>query len=140
MINGALYLVATVRSRHLSRDLLPTRAELRKVGHSLVEHARLRFPKGEEARRYNVVQQVTYLFVIFGLLPLIVLTGLCMSPYLNAVVPWLPAVFGGRQSGRTLHFIAASGLVVFFFVHVAMVVLSGFTNNIRSMITGRYVI
>ena len=140
VINGTLYLLATVRSRHLSRDLLPKRAELRNIGHSLIEHARLRFPKGAEARRYNVVQQLTYLVVIFNLLPLIILTGLCMSPYLNAVVPWLPAAFGGRQSARTLHFIAASGLVVFVLVHVAMVLLSGFVNNIRSMITGCYVI
>ena len=140
VLNATFYLIATLRSRHLSRDLLPTLEELRNTGHSLIEHARLRFPKGDEARRYNVVQKLTYLFVIFGLLPLIILTGLCMSPYLNAILPWLPAAFGGRQSARTFHFIAASGLVVFIFVHLAMVFLSGFANNIRSMITGRYVI
>ena len=140
VINGTVYLVASMLSRHLGRDLLPTRTELHQVGHSIREHIRLRFPKGEEAKRYNVIQKLTYLAVIFGLLPLVVATGLCMSPQLNADFPWLPAFFGGRQSARTLHFLAAFGLFAFFAIHVAMVVASGFWNNMRSMITGRYAI
>jgi thiosulfate reductase cytochrome b subunit len=140
VINGTIYVLASLASRHLGRDLIPTRAELRDVGHSIGEHIRLRFPKGEEARRYNVIQQLTYLAVIFGLLPLVIVTGLCMSPQLNADFPWLPALFGGRQSARTLHFIAAFSLFAFFIIHVVMVVISGFWNNIRSMITGRYAI
>jgi thiosulfate reductase cytochrome b subunit len=140
VINGTIYVLASLVSRHLGRDLIPTRAELRHVGHSIGEHIRLRFPKGEEARRYNVIQQVSYLVVIFGLLPLVIVTGLCMSPQLNADFPWLPALFGGRQSARTLHFIAAFSLFAFFIVHVVMVVISGFWNNIWSMITGRYAI
>jgi thiosulfate reductase cytochrome b subunit len=140
VINGAVYLIAGLISRHLRRDLLPTRAELRNIGGAVLEHIRLHFPKGEEARRYNVLQQLTYLAVIFGLLPLVIATGLCMSPQMNAAMPWLPELFGGRQSARTLHFVAAGGLVLFVVVHVAMVVLSGFWNNMRSMITGRYAI
>lgn len=140
VVNGAVYLTAGLVSRHLARDLVPTRAELAHIGAAIMEHVRLRFPKGDEARRYNVLQQLTYLAVIFGLLPLVVLTGLCMSPQMNAAAPWLPELFGGRQSARTLHFVAASGLVLFVVVHVAMVVLSGFVNNMRSMITGRYAI
>ena len=110
------------------------------MGHSISEHIRLRFPKGEEAKRYNVIQKLTYLAVIFGLLPLVIATGLCMSPQLNAAFPWLPEFFGGRQSARTLHFLAAFGLFAFFAVHVVMVLVSGFWNNMRSMITGRYAI
>jgi len=140
VLNGAAYLLVSLLSRHLGRDLIPTRAELGHVGGAVLEHVRLRFPKGEEARRYNVLQQLTYLAVIFGLLPLVIATGLCMSPQMNAAAPWLPELFGGRQSARTLHFLAASGLAVFVIVHVAMVVLSGFWNNMRSMITGRYAI
>jgi thiosulfate reductase cytochrome b subunit len=140
VINGALYLLGSVLSRHLARDLIPTRAELHHIGQSIWEHIRLHFPKGEEARRYNVLQQLSYLAVIFGLLPLVIVTGLCMSPQLNADFPWLPALFGGRQSARTLHFFAAWGLFAFFAVHVFMVLISGFWNNMRSMITGRYVI
>ncbi len=138
VINGAVYLATSLLNRHFRRDLLPTRAELGHIGRSVREHLRLRFPGGEEARRYNVIQQLAYLAVIFGLLPLVVVTGLCMSPQLNADFPWLPALFGGRQSARTLHFLAASGLLAFVVVHVAMVLLSGFWNNMRSMITGRY--
>jgi thiosulfate reductase cytochrome b subunit len=140
VINGLVYLLVAILTRHLSRDLVPARYELRRIGGTVLEHIRLHFPKGEEARRYNVLQQLTYLAVIFGLLPLVIATGLCMSPQMNAVMPWLPELFGGRQSARTLHFIAAGGLVTFVIVHVAMVVLSGFWNNMRSMITGRYAI
>ncbi|WP_088342975.1 MULTISPECIES: cytochrome b/b6 domain-containing protein [Rhodomicrobium] len=140
VINGAVYLLASLVSRHLSRDLLPTRAELAHVGQAIREHIRLRFPQGEEARRYNVLQQLAYLAVIVVLVPLVIVTGLCMSPRLNADFQWLPALFGGRQSARTVHFLAASGLLAFFIVHVAMVLASGFWNNLRSMITGRYAI
>jgi thiosulfate reductase cytochrome b subunit len=138
VLNGALYLLFSLVSGHLRRDLVPARRELSHIGASIAEHIRLRFPKGEEAKRYNVIQQLSYLAVIFGLLPLVILTGLCMSPQLNAAFPWLPELFGGRQSARTLHFVAASGLFAFFIVHIVMVVLSGLWNNMRSMITGRY--
>jgi thiosulfate reductase cytochrome b subunit len=140
VINGALYLFASVLSRHLSRDLVPALPAMRRIGHSLLEHARLRFPKGEEAKHYNVIQQLTYLAVIFGLLPLAIVTGLCMSPRLDADFHWLPELFGGRQSARTLHFIAAAGLLTFTLIHIVMVLISGAGNNLRSMITGQYAI
>jgi thiosulfate reductase cytochrome b subunit len=141
-INGALYLVWSLLSGHLFGDLWPTREQSRPrhILKDIGDHLRLRFPKGEEARRYNVIQKWAYLAVILILLPLMVLTGLCMSPGFNAVAPWLVEVFGGRQSARTIHFLSAGGLVLFFVVHVALVVLSGFSNNLRSMITGRYAI
>jgi thiosulfate reductase cytochrome b subunit len=140
VINGALYLSASILGRHLSRDLIPTFPAIKRIGHSLLEHARLRFPKGEEAKRYNVIQQLTYLAVIFGLLPLAIVTGLCMSPRLDADFHWLPELFGGRQSARTLHFVAAAGLLTFTLIHIVMVLVSGVGNNLRSMITGRYAI
>src|SRR5690606_8207152 len=105
-----------------------------------VDHASLRFPAGERARHYNVLQKLAYLVVIAGLLPLMVLTGLTMSPGVDAAFPVLLDIFGGRQSARALHFISASLLVLFFLVHVAMVVLSGPWNNMRSMVTGLYAI
>jgi thiosulfate reductase cytochrome b subunit len=140
VINGVVYFFASILNRHLPRDLIPTRSEMKRIGHSLFEHARLHFPKGEEAKRYNVIQQITYLAVIFGLVPLIIVTGLCMSPRIDADFQWLPELFGGRQSARTLHFVAASGLVAFTLIHVVMVFVSGAGNNLRSMITGRYAI
>jgi thiosulfate reductase cytochrome b subunit len=75
-----------------------------------------------------------------ALLPLMVATGLSMSPGFNATVPGLIDLFGGRQSARTIHFLSASGIVAFIVVHLVLVVVSGFWNNIRSMITGRYAI
>ena len=140
VINGAAYLISGVGARHFQRDLIPRVHELKRIGRSALEHVKLRFPKGEEARRFNVIQKITYLAVIFGLLPLAIATGLSMSPRLNADFPWLPELSGGRQSARTLHFVAASGLVAFTFIHLVMVLVSGVWNNLRSMITGRYAI
>ena len=141
-INGVLYLASGIVSGHLKRDLAPPREQLRPrhVWHEIVEHARLRFPKGEEARRYNVLQKGAYLGVALVLLPLMALTGMTMSPSLDASFPWLLELFGGRQSARSIHFICASLIVAFVVVHLVMVVLSGLWNNIRSMITGRYAI
>ncbi|WP_149744197.1 cytochrome b/b6 domain-containing protein [Rhizobium sp. NFACC06-2] len=142
VINGILYLSFSLLSGHFRRDLAPTADELspRHLGREVLDHARLRFPEGEEARHYNALQKLTYLAVIVVLLPLMVLTGLTMSPGVDAALPALVEIFGGRQSARTIHFITASALVLFVIVHVAMVVLSGTWNNIRSMITGRYAI
>jgi thiosulfate reductase cytochrome b subunit len=140
VFNGAAYLLYSVASRHLTRDLLPTRPQLRQIGHTVWEHLLLRFPRGDDARHYNVLQKLAYLIVALVLLPLMVLTGLTMSPGIDAEFPELLTLFGGRQSARTIHFLAASGLVVFVIVHVAMVLLSGAWNNLRSMITGSYVL
>ena len=140
LLNGLVYLINGAVSRHFWRDLAPSRRELGGIGHAVWEHVRLRFPRGEQARRYNVLQQLSYLAVIFGLLPLLILAGLAMSPRLDAGFPWLIEVFGGRQSARTVHFLCAAALVGFVLVHVLMVLVSGVFNNMRSMITGRYAI
>lgn len=140
VLNGLAYLAYSIASGHARRDLTPTRNELEHIGSSISEHVRFRFPKGEEAKRYNVLQKLAYLAVIFGLLPLVVLSGLTMSPALDAAFPFLLDLFGGRQSARTVHFLCASGIVLFVAVHVFMVLVSGVWNNLRSMITGRYAI
>lgn len=138
VLNGAVYLLSGFASGHFLRDLLPSRDQMRHVGRSILDHARLRFPRGEAARDYNVLQKLAYLAVVFLLLPVMVLAGLSLSPALNAAFPWLPALFDGRQSARTVHFIFATLIVLFVLVHVAMVLLSGPWNNIRAMVTGRY--
>jgi thiosulfate reductase cytochrome b subunit len=140
VLNGLFYLGYSLLGRHVWRDLIPSRSDLRHLPASILEHARLHFPRGEAARRYNVLQRLAYLLVIFVLIPTIVLAGCAMSPRLDAGFPWLVTLFGGRQSARTVHFIVAWLLVAFVLIHVAMVILSGPLNNIRSMITGRYVI
>jgi thiosulfate reductase cytochrome b subunit len=141
-INGAVYLIGGLVQRHFRRDLLPTKAELAPahLAHEVVTHAQLNFPKGEAARRYNVLQKLSYMGVAFVLLPLMVLTGLTMSPGLDSAFHILLDVFGGRPSARSIHFICASLLVAFVVVHVVMVLVSGVWNNLRSMITGKYAI
>lgn len=136
----AAYAVASLANGHLWRDLRPRARELA-PGHLWAEvkaHARLDFPKGEAARRYNTLQKLSYLLVLVGLLPAMVLSGLAMSPAMDAAAPWLLDLFGGRQSARSVHFIAAWLLVGFVVVHLAMVLLAGPVNEVRSMITGRY--
>lgn len=140
VINGLVYLAYGFYTRHVQRDLTPTRRQLKDIGHDIVEHVRLRFPKGEEARHYNVLQKLAYLGIIFLVLPMTILAGLTMSPGLDSAFPFLLDLFGGRQSARTIHFIGANLIVLFVLVHVFMVLVSGVLNNIRSMITGRYVI
>ena len=142
VINGLVYWLSGFVRRHFSRDLLPARPELspRHLWHEVVEHAKLRFPTGEAARRYNVLQKLSYLAVIFVLLPGVVLTGLTMSPGMDSAFHVLLDVFGGRPSARTIHFICATLLVAFVVVHVAMVIVSGLWNNLRSMVTGKYAI
>jgi len=140
LFNGLAYLLWSLGSGHLRRDLVPSGTELKHIGASIAEHARLKFPKGEEAKRYNVLQKLAYLCISLILLPLMLLTGLAMSPGMDAAFPILLDIFGGRQSARTIHFISASLIVIFFVMHLVMVLISGFWNNLRSMITGRYVI
>ena len=125
---------------HLRRDLLPSRCELapRHLWREIRQHAALRFPKGKEALHYNVLQKASYLGVIVILLPVMILTGLAMSPGMAASWPWLLDLFGGRQSARSIHFIVAVLLVLFVFVHLLMVLLAGPFNETRSMITGRF--
>jgi thiosulfate reductase cytochrome b subunit len=138
VLNGAAFILYSIFSRHLARDLAPTRADWRSIGQSIKDHLLLRHPQGEAEKHYNVLQKLTYLIVIFGLLPLIVLTGWSMSPRLDTIIPGWVDVFGGRQSGRTIHFVLAWLLVGFVLIHVFEAIISGFWNNLRSMITGRY--
>ncbi|MEJ0096814.1 MAG: cytochrome b/b6 domain-containing protein [Bauldia sp.] len=137
VINGAVYLIASLINRHLWQDLVPSRADLRNIGRSIVDHAQLHF---EHVREYNVLQKLAYLIVVVIVLPLIVLAGMTMSPGLDSAFPWLVHAFGGRQTARTVHFVVATTIVLFVVLHVVMVLISGVWNNLRSMITGRYAV
>ena len=140
VLNGLVYLAFGLISGEARRRLIPTVADLRSIPAAIREHLTLHFPQGEAATRYNVLQKLTYLVVVLGLLPLQILAGLAMSPGMNAVAPWLLDLFGGRQSARTVHFTIASLLLLFVIVHLVMVVLSGPFNNLRGMITGWFAI
>lgn len=135
-----VYLPWSLINGHIRRDLHIARGEWT-PGHiwrDIKEHARLRFPTGAAALRYNILQKLAYAGVLFVLLPVLIFTGLAMSPGMDAGWPWLTQVWGGRQSARSIHFIAAFALVAFVVVHLVMVVLAGPINEIRSMITGWY--
>ena len=134
------YLVWSLANGHLRRDVHIRAREWRPghIWHDVKEHARLRFPTGVGALKYNVLQKIAYASVLFLLLPAMILTGLAMSPGMDADWGWLSELVGGRQSARSIHFIAAFGLVGFFLVHIAMVVLAGPINEVRSIVTGRY--
>jgi thiosulfate reductase cytochrome b subunit len=135
-----LYMLRSLWNGHVRNDLHIRKSEwsLGHIWHDIKDHARLRFPTGAAAKDYNILQKFAYISVIFIMLPLIIMTGLTMSPAMNAAWPWLLDLFGGRQSARSIHFLCAFGLVGFFFVHMAMVVLAGPVNEVRSMITGKY--
>jgi thiosulfate reductase cytochrome b subunit len=134
------YLLFSLVDGHLRRDIHITAREWRPahIWRDVAAHARLRFPTGAAALRYNVLQKLAYAGVLFVLLPGAILTGLALSPGMDAAWSWLTILLGGRQSARSIHFLCASGLVAFFVVHVLMVVLAGPFNELRSMITGWY--
>ena len=131
------YALVSLLNGHSRRDLVPHRREL-SPGHlwrDVKDHLRLRF-HGDEPGQYNVLQKLAYGFVLFLLLPLVILTGLTMSPAFNAAWPWMLDLFGGRQSARSIHFLCTAGFVAFTVAHLLLVVLAGPINEIRSMLTG----
>jgi thiosulfate reductase cytochrome b subunit len=138
VINGACYLLWSLASRHLRDDLAMQRRDWREVPRAIVDHLRFRHPVGDAAMRYNPLQKLAYLGVVFVLAPLAILTGLSMSPQLDSLMGGFIGWIGGRQSARTLHFIAMSLFVLFTVVHVLMVVYAGPFNELRSMVTGRF--
>ncbi len=138
--NGLVYVAYLIGSGRALRALLPTLRDLRSIPRSILDHMLLKRHHGWEAARFNVLQKIAYLVVLFALLPLMALTGLAMSPGMDAAAPGLLVVFGGRQSARTVHFLVAAGLVTFFAVHIFEVFAAGPLNELRSIITGRFVV
>jgi thiosulfate reductase cytochrome b subunit len=138
VVNGICYVTYSLITKHVQRDLLTTKTDRASIWQSIKDHARFKHASGEAAIPYNVLQKIAYLSVIFILLPLVILMGWAMSPFLNSLIPGWVDLFGGRQTARTIHFIVAWLLVGFVFIHVFEVIITGLWNNLRSMITGRY--
>ena len=138
VLTGLVYAIASLWTGHFLRNLVPLRADRkwRAFREVLANCLRRAPPDGAESRSYNVVQRTTYLLVIFVLFPLVILTGLALSPGFNAAVPTVVTAFGGRQSAGTLHFFISGLLVLFLVVHIAMLVLAGFWSRTRAMIVG----
>lgn len=139
VLTGLLYVLSGLFTRHFRRNLVPSKTDFgwKPILRVVSNHVRLRRPSEEESRSYNVLQRLTYLAVVFLLSPLIIITGLAMSPAVTSVFPIIVNVFGGQQSARTIHFFVSVALVLFLLVHIAMVCLAGFKNRMRAMITGR---
>jgi thiosulfate reductase cytochrome b subunit len=139
VLTGLLYAAFGIFSGHFRRNLLPAHSDLSRTGVTSVIARHLRFKRAseDEAWSYNVLQRLTYLLVVFVLFPLVIWTGLAMSPAIASALPAAVSVLGGQQSARTLHFFVSIALVLFLLVHVAMVCLAGFRQRMRAMITGR---
>jgi thiosulfate reductase cytochrome b subunit len=139
VFTGLLYAVSGLFTGHFRKNLLPARADLswRALSRVVANHLRFQPPAQAEAGSYNALQRLTYLFVIFVLFPLVIWTGLAMSPAVASAFPAAVTVFGGQQSARTIHFFISVLLVFFLLVHIAMVCLAGFRRRMRAMITGR---
>jgi thiosulfate reductase cytochrome b subunit len=136
---GLLYVGAGLLSGHFRKGLVPRGGDVswRPISKAIVSHLRFERPSADEAWSYNLLQRMSYLFVIFVLFPLVIWTGLAMSPAFTSVIPASVTLLGGRQSARTLHFFVTVALVMFVLVHVGMVWFAGFRSRMRAMITGR---
>ncbi len=133
-----LYMAASLRNRHFRNDLRVRRAELapRHLWADLKAHLALRFHDPANPAAYNIFQKLAYAGVIFVLLPLLILSGLALSPGMDAAWPWLTDIFFGRQSARSVHFICMALMTVFILAHLALVLLAGPLDEVRSMVTG----
>jgi thiosulfate reductase cytochrome b subunit len=138
VLTGLVYGIYGLASGHFSKNLLPERRDWnwRAYRDRIAQYLRRKPPDGAEETSYNVLQRTAYAVVIFVLFPLIIWTGLAMSPAFTAAFPWTAALLGGRQSARTIHFIDSGLLLLFLLVHVAMVAVSGFRSRMRAMTTG----
>jgi thiosulfate reductase cytochrome b subunit len=137
VLTGALYVVSGILTQHFRTQLFPARAGLswRVLRASALDHLHFRRPLDEES--YNILQRLSYTFVVFLIFPMTILTGLAMSPVITSVVPQAVSIFGGHQSARTIHFFLADLLFLFLLVHIAMVIATGFSSRMRAMIIGR---
>lgn len=136
---GLVYGIAGLWTGHFRKNLIPERGTRNWHAYRarMMQYFRRAPADPAEARSYNVLQRTAYLGVIFVLFPLVIWTGLALSPAFDSAFPFAVNVLGGRQSARTLHFFISDALVVFLVVHVVMVAVSGFRSRMRAMITGR---
>ncbi len=141
VLTGIIYAIWGLWTGHFRSNLFPAPPDRswRAFLHVFAKHIRLKRPDEAEAFSYNAVQRATYLVVIFLLFPLVICTGLALSPGFNSAVPAVVNGLGGRQSARTLHFFVSAVLLLFVIVHLGMVVLAGFTSRVRAMVTGRMI-
>lgn len=136
VLTGLLYGLSGLLTGHFRNNLLPAPSHWKSLPSEISNHLRFRKPHPSEAWSYNVLQRLAYLAVIFVLFPLMIWTGLAMSPSFTAAFPSTVSLLGGQQSARTIHFFLTLALVLFLTVHVAMVCFAGFRSRMRAMISG----
>lgn len=134
------FMVVSLINRHFQRDLRVRAKEVapKHLVADAVAHAKFDFHNHDDPAAYNTLQKLSYVATIFVLIPVMILTGLAMSPAMDAAWPWLIEIFGGRQSARSIHFIAMVLLVGFIIIHLTLVILAGPVGEVMSMITGRW--
>jgi thiosulfate reductase cytochrome b subunit len=139
VLTGLVYVVAGFVSGHFRKDLLPRGEDVsgRALWRTIASHLRFERPSAADTWSYNLLQRLTYLFVIFVLFPLVIWTGLAMSPAFVSAIPATVTLLGGQQSARTIHFFVSLALLLFLIVHIVMVCVAGFRSRMRAMITGR---
>jgi len=139
VLTGILYVIVGALTRHVQREVLPTPADLSRhsLAQAFADHLHLKFTHAADETAYNVLQRLAYSGVVFVLFPLMIWSGLAMSPAITSVFPALVTVLGGQQSARTIHFFSATAIALFVIAHLVMVSVSGFTMRMRSMIVGR---
>lgn len=139
VMTGLVYLFFGIFTGHFRRNLFPLKKELslNLIMKDVISHLRMQIPAATNGPDYGLLQKSTYLVVIFFLMPLMVMTGLTMSPAITAAYPFLLKIFFGAQSARTIHFIASAALVLFLIAHLVMVIKSGFKKQIRGMTIGK---
>ena len=137
VFTGAIYVAMALATGHFATNLLPTRDQLTRhaIARVIGDHLRFKRSTEDELATYNILQRLSYSTVVFVLFPLVIWTGLGMSPAATSVFPFLATSFGGQQSARTIHFFAASALVLFSIMHVVLVWQTGFKRRMRAMIT-----
>jgi thiosulfate reductase cytochrome b subunit len=138
VFTGLVYVVSGLFTRHFQNNLVPGKEQrsAREVLRVMWNHLRLRRPGAQEEESYNVLQRLSYLFVVFAVTPLMIWTGMAMSPAITSVFPFFVTSLGGHQTARTLHFFAAVFLTLFLLVHIGMVIFAGLMPRMRAMITG----
>ena len=134
---GLLFMwIAMMVNRHFKRDIVTKHREWRPsaIWRDVVEHLKLNFDHHEG--KYNFLQKLAYGLVLGVFLPMMIFTGISISPGMEPTFGWLVDLLGGRQSARSLHFIFAFAIAGFFIVHVLLVILSGPIRQMQDMITG----
>ena len=139
VLTGLVYWISGLFTGHFRKHLLPRKADLswRAFSSAIAKNLRFKRPSEAEAWSYNALQRLAYLLVIFVLFPLVIWTGLAMSPAFVSAIPATVTLLGGQQSARTIHFFVSLALLLFLLIHVVMVWRAGFTSRMRAMITGK---